>query len=123
MPDIKFACAACRQKLEAPEDMAGETLPCPACNKPISIPKPDPVAPAAPPKPRPTLTIGTMNNLVESATRAADKAAEKAAPAPVAGPGAGKCKSCGESMEAGTVLCLKCGFHAKLGKKLNTDLA
>jgi len=35
---------------------------------------------------------------------------------------AGKCPSCGKAMEADAVLCVNCGFHLKLGKKINTSL-
>lgn len=38
MADFKFTCPHCKQNLEAPEDMAGESLACPACEELISIP-------------------------------------------------------------------------------------
>lgn len=37
---IKFACPHCGQQLEAPADMAGETVACPGCNRAILIPSP-----------------------------------------------------------------------------------
>jgi len=40
MSHIKFACPYCSQSLEAPSDMAGETLSCPACQKQITVPRP-----------------------------------------------------------------------------------
>ena len=50
MPDIKFNCPHCKQSLEAPEDMLGQTIECPACNGEISIPTQKPLpAPLAPP--------------------------------------------------------------------------
>ena len=33
-----------------------------------------------------------------------------------------ECPSCGTAMETDAVLCLQCGFHTKLGKKINTSL-
>ncbi len=39
MPDITFECPHCQQSLEAPEDMAGETIACPACEQPIQLPQ------------------------------------------------------------------------------------
>ncbi len=36
---IKFNCPHCSQPLEAPEDMRGEYIPCPKCERLISIPK------------------------------------------------------------------------------------
>ena len=41
MEDINFDCPHCNQNLDAPNDMAGETIECPACEEPISIPVPD----------------------------------------------------------------------------------
>jgi len=37
-------------------------------------------------------------------------------------PASKKCPSCDAVMEADAVLCLNCGFHTKLGKKINTSL-
>jgi len=55
---IKFECEHCSQSLEADDDMAGEYIPCPHCERLIGIPKmslpPAVTAPAvsAPPVPR-----------------------------------------------------------------------
>jgi DNA-directed RNA polymerase subunit RPC12/RpoP len=38
--DIEFSCPRCNQSLEAPTDMAGETIECPACEQAIAIPVP-----------------------------------------------------------------------------------
>ncbi len=48
--DIKFHCAACRQPLETPSDMAGERIDCPACSANIQVPSPNPVS-SRPPLP------------------------------------------------------------------------
>lgn len=32
------------------------------------------------------------------------------------------CSSCGAAMEADAILCVQCGFHAGLGKKIDTVL-
>lgn len=37
MTDFKFNCPHCQQTLEAPEDMKGMDVDCPACNKPIRL--------------------------------------------------------------------------------------
>lgn len=36
--DIRFACQHCGQSLEAPPDMAGESIDCPTCQKSITVP-------------------------------------------------------------------------------------
>ena len=38
MNGINFNCPACRQNIEAPEEMAGHVIECPACEKSIVIP-------------------------------------------------------------------------------------
>ena len=38
MPGIKFNCEYCQQPLEAPSEMAQETIECPACKHTITIP-------------------------------------------------------------------------------------
>lgn len=38
MPDVKFKCPACGQHLEAPEDTAGQEVPCPSCQAPLRVP-------------------------------------------------------------------------------------
>ncbi|MCX7006899.1 MAG: hypothetical protein NTY53_06570 [Kiritimatiellaeota bacterium] len=40
MADVKFLCSQCHQHLEAPSQMAGELIDCPACKTPIEVPFP-----------------------------------------------------------------------------------
>jgi hypothetical protein len=40
MPGLKFPCPHCKQSLEAPEEMLGETISCPSCQGSIEIPDP-----------------------------------------------------------------------------------
>jgi len=47
-----------------------------------------------------------------------------AAPSPApAAQGAPMCPGCGAEMEPESVLCVQCGYHLKLGKKIETDLS
>lgn len=48
MADINFDCAFCQQNLDAPEDMAGMEIECPACGKTIRVPSPPPARAKAP---------------------------------------------------------------------------
>jgi hypothetical protein len=50
MSDFEFKCPHCQQPLEAPSEMAGQTIDCPACKGSIQI-----VDPQSPPRPRLTL--------------------------------------------------------------------
>jgi hypothetical protein len=40
MSDINFDCPFCKQNLDAPEDMAGMNIECPACGRIIRVPRP-----------------------------------------------------------------------------------
>ena len=57
MDDIKFVCPNCNQRLEAPEDMAGQVVECPGCQQALTVPEalqPDQTEkdpPASAPKP------------------------------------------------------------------------
>ena len=95
MPEISFNCPICQQLLEAPEEMTGQVIECPACQKEITIPAavaPEPVAESVP-EPEPEPQQEAVN----------------------------KCPGCGAVLEDGVVLCLQCGYHMKLGKKIATD--
>ena len=91
MAEISFACPHCNQKLEAPDDMAGQTVECPACQKPMAVP---------------------------------GAAVTEPVVAPVAAnvPAGKTCPECNAAMDADAVLCMACGFHTKLRKKISTDL-
>ena len=71
MAEIKFDCEHCGQTLEAPDEMAGETLACPSCEGEIIVPRPvlrsrpgavDP--PAAPEAPAPAPASGNLDELL-----------------------------------------------------------
>lgn len=52
MADLKFTCPKCRQSLEAPEDMLGQTVQCPSCSTTITVPARAATAAAYEPPPR-----------------------------------------------------------------------
>jgi hypothetical protein len=41
---------------------------------------------------------------------------------PATAPTGNACAECGAAMEPDSVLCVECGFHSGLGKKIDTDL-
>ncbi len=45
---LNFDCPSCGQNLEAPENMAGQEIQCPACSHVLVIPHPPPGAEATP---------------------------------------------------------------------------
>jgi len=98
MESIEFECPECGQVLEAPEDMAGEAIDCPSCEATITIPHPE-LGDA-----RDALAIPALEGnepYTETATNV--------------------CPGCNATLAAGTVLCVHCGFHQKLGKKISTE--
>ena len=97
MPEIKFKCPACDQDLEAPEDMAGETVECPTCETQLSVPV---AAPAEAAISQPAISGEDSEN---------------------AGGNDTACPSCGVEMPADAVLCMHCGYNIKLGKKMETS--
>ena len=40
MPDIHFTCPQCSQPIDAPEELAGQTIDCPDCKSPLTVPAP-----------------------------------------------------------------------------------
>jgi len=78
------------------------------------VQKPTPAAPVAPEEDE-----GPPPGFEDMFALAGDMQAEVAPPLPVAVPGAG-CPSCGATVAAGAVICVKCGHNLKTGKKLKT---
>ena len=64
MRDFRFNCPHCKQSLEAPGDMLGDTINCPACGGSIQLPKPTPAAP--PPILHPSVPIRPQQEGAES---------------------------------------------------------
>ena len=85
MDDVRFTCVKCGQTLEAPGEMAGETVECPSCQEALVVPAP--------------------------------------AEDPAAAESGSTCPECGAAMDADTVLCVQCGFHKGLGKKIETEFS
>ena len=98
MADIEFNCTACGQVLEAPEEMAGEAIECPSCEAEITIPQP---------AQEDTLVLPNLPDIQIGSTAAS--------------PAETLCPECGAALADGAVLCVACGFHLKLGKKISTE--
>jgi len=126
---IKVQCA-CGKAFAAKDELAGKTVKCPGCQKPLKIPGGAPAvakapAKAAPPKPA-------------AAAAATPKApAAKAPPAPAAAPpspyslfdeiglqaaaaNTRPCPGCTEPMPIDAVVCIKCGYNSNLGRRMQT---
>ena len=45
---MKIPCSNCNQRLEIPEELAGQTIECPACKASLTVPTPEPASPPTP---------------------------------------------------------------------------
>ena len=120
---IAVACS-CGQKFAAKDELAGKTVKCPKCQKPLKIPGGSPAAAArgggaagaqtpqraqqtgasAPAKP-----TGGISDLLDEVGFSTPK--------PHAGP---RCPACEAPMQPGAVLCVECGFNVQSGQRLAT---
>ncbi len=70
---MKIPCSSCNQRLEIPEELAGQTIECPACKASLAVP-----AKAAPPPPTPRVEVPTPQ--ASAAQRSAPKKKPAATP-------------------------------------------
>ena len=68
---MKIPCSNCNQRLEIPEELAGQTIECPACNASLAVPSLEPTAP-----PTPKIRI-SKSNADSAVNQARDKALQK----------------------------------------------
>jgi len=68
MADVNFDCPYCKQNLDAPEDLIGTNIECPACGKMIRVVQPvqsmldsQRIVPPPPPSPGPVAGKETMD--------------------------------------------------------------
>lgn len=119
MSSINFNCPNCEQHLEAPAEMAGETLECPKCNQPLVVPvavKEDPDLSDISFGGDSTPSMSSVPNVFDTIQAEETEVEETKVAENV-------CPECGASMQEGSVLCMSCGFHTGLGKKISTDLS
>ena len=112
---IKVQCG-CGKAFAAKDELAGKTVKCPGCQKPIKIPAGN--APAA------------------VAKAAAKPVAKAPAPAAAAQPddslfdelglappteGTRPCPGCTEPLPLQAVVCVKCGYNTRIGRRMTTE--
>jgi len=132
---IKVQCT-CGKAFAAKDELAGKTVKCPGCQKPLKIPGGAAAAAKAPAKP--AAAAKSAPAAAGSAKPPAVKApAVKAPAAPVAAPAttdslfdeiglqaAAKntrpCPGCTEPMPIDAVVCIKCGYNSNLGRRMQT---
>ena len=124
---IKVACA-CGAAFAAKDELAGRTVKCPKCAQPLTIPASGAAAPKAAP-------AGAAKPAAAAATtqRPSAPRQQPAPSAPAAAPslfdevglkatvpGAPVCPGCAAPLPPNAVLCVKCGYNLKLGRRMET---
>jgi hypothetical protein len=128
---IKVQCA-CGAAFAAKDELAGKTVKCPKCQKPLKIaaqaqpaqaaakpssaPKSAKPASAAKPAPaRPAPAPGGVVVPVSDTGNAFDEIGLQAAAV-----GTRPCPGCTEPMPLEAVICIKCGYNARIGRRMET---
>lgn len=123
-----FTCPHCHKRFQWTTKIADRKAQCPACAKRIRIPTvPGRVAEAVDPLPeshkpaQPQVEQDTyeldLTGIDESVAEAPPTPAQQAAAQ------TGRCPACNQSINPGAVICVKCGYNLKKGKRLQTDIA
>jgi hypothetical protein len=97
----------CGQSFAAGDHLAGRTVQCPKCKNPLAIPA-APVAAAAPRAAMPALG-GAPNTIF-------DQAGMK-----TVATGMPVCPECSSEIQPGAVLCLNCGYHLQMKRRLGNQ--
>jgi hypothetical protein len=119
---IKVQCG-CGKAFAAKDELAGKTVKCPGCQKPLKIP--DGAAAAAKSAAKPGAAAGS------STPRSAGKASAPAASKPSdslfdeiglapAAEGTRPCPGCTEPLAIEAVICIKCGYNTRIGRRMET---
>jgi len=120
---IKVTCA-CGQSFAAKDELAGRTVKCPKCSRPLSIPAqgaassiasamtapmpqqpaptPAPAAPAAPSPAHPSAGLFDEVGLSSAPT------------------GTTPCPGCRAPIPMGAIVCVQCGYNMRLGRRMET---
>jgi hypothetical protein len=112
---IKVTCQ-CGKSFAAKDELAGKAVKCPNCQQPLRIPQAGIAAPlpsASPPQPARPQQAAPMPPAGGGSVF--DEIGLKAAPA-----GAMLCPGCAQPLPPNAVLCIKCGYNLKLGRRLET---
>lgn len=136
---IKVQCA-CGKAFAAKDELAGKTVKCPGCQKPLKIPGGQPATAKEPAKAaaKPTAPAAAKPAAgKQAAAKPAGKpaaSAKPAAPSPAAAnadlfdeiglqaaaAGTRPCPGCTEPLDLKAVVCIKCGFNTLLGRRMQT---
>ncbi|MEC7564750.1 MAG: hypothetical protein VX738_03615 [Planctomycetota bacterium] len=88
----------CGYKVNAPDQYAGQQVPCPTCNQPLQIPHPQPSP----------IDSDLQEMLGDAGITAVT-------------PGGIRCPNCMGSVPAGGIICMECGFNVTSGELMGID--
>ena len=110
MPNIKFSCPHCQQRIEAEAGYAGMQISCPSCQGSFVVPG-SPIAVKV-------LPVAARSPLAISAAPSPPLVSAPQFPDTVAG-----CPSCGAALSRGAILCTNCGYNLKTGQRMQAGRA
>ena len=128
VPNKSFVCPHCNKRFQWTTEIADRKAQCPACHKRIRIPTvPGRIAEAVDPLPQ---TPKPQQPKHESGTyeldlTGVDETIVEPPPTPAqqAAAQTGRCPACNQSIKPDAVICIKCGYNLKKGKRIKTAVA
>jgi ribosomal protein L37AE/L43A len=145
---IELACPKCRQKYRLKDELAGKKAKCAKCGESMQIPGAKPVTAGVAPAAKATTAQTSAPKPAAQKPAPAKPVAAVVAPSKpvIADPlpdlsdlfddsfpvsaqpsrlestsGGSSCPKCGERLGANAVVCVKCGYNKKTGKKMTTS--
>jgi DNA-directed RNA polymerase subunit RPC12/RpoP len=122
-----FVCPHCQKRFQWSTQIADRKAQCPNCAKKIRIPTVpgriaeavDPLPQTHQPEPQPESDTYDLDltGIDESIVDAPPSAAQQSAAQ------TGRCPACNQSINPSAVICIKCGYDLKKGKRMQTDVA
>lgn len=122
-----FICPHCNKRFQWTTRIADRKAQCPSCGKRIRIPTvPGRVAEAVDPLPESNKhDTPPASDTYDLDLTGIDETIVEAPPTPAqqAAAQTGRCPACNQSISRGAVICIKCGYNLRKGKRLQTTVA
>jgi DNA-directed RNA polymerase subunit RPC12/RpoP len=121
-----FACPHCDKRFQWATKIADRRVKCPNCEKRIRVPTvPGRVAEAIdplPPKPAKAPAPEADTYDLDLTGLDDDQVERPPTPAQQAAAQTGRCPACNQSIKPNAVICIKCGYNLKKGKRMQTQV-
>ena len=113
---IKVQCV-CGAAFAAKDELAGRTVKCPKCQQPLDIPAAGAATAVAAPGAAPRFSAPLPSQGAPAGQPAGDFFAEAGLVAQQAG--MAPCPGCAQAMPVNAVVCIKCGYNKKIGRRMD----